>query len=335
MSLYILGLDLGGTKVSGAVLDERGKIIGRARAKTRAWRDDEDVFATIARVGHQAVRRAGLETHQLAALGIGSPGPLDPDAGNIIEAANLKFRNFALGPRLAEEFDCTVVVDNDVSAGVFGEFKAGAARGASEVIGLFIGTGIGGGIIINGKLYHGFSKNAGEFGHMIIQAGGPRCGCGRRGCLEAIASRTGMTRDLRRAIRRGEKTQLAGLLDKKNESISSGDWKRAFDAGDELATRLVLRTAKYVGIAIGSLVNVFGPQVVVLGGGVIEAFGSPLIERIDRAARKIAFEFAMKDVRIVQAELGDDAGMIGAAMLARQSLEGLWASYPGNSRVAP
>ncbi|HET9529254.1 MAG TPA: ROK family protein [Blastocatellia bacterium] len=320
MISYILGLDLGGTKVSAAVLDGEGNIISRARAKTRAWRDDEEVFATISRVGHRAVERAGIPVTRLSALGIGTPGPLDPVSGYIIEAANLRFRNFPLGPRLAEEFGCPVTVDNDVNAGLYGELKMGAARGANDVIGLFIGTGIGGGIIANGELYHGFSRNAGEFGHMIIQAEGPRCGCGRRGCIEAIASRTAMTRDLKKAIKRGEKSQLAKLLEKKNENITSRDLKQAFDDGDQLATKTVLRTAKYLGIAIGSLINVFGPQVVVLGGGVIEAFGQSLIERIDRAARKIAFEFAIKDVRIIKAELGDDAGVIGAAMLARRSL---------------
>jgi glucokinase len=272
-------------------------------------------------VGRQALERAGLESDHISALGIGAPGPLDPEAGRIIEAANLKFRNFPLGPRLAGEFNCPVTLDNDVNAGVYGEFIAGAARDAKHVIGLFIGTGIGGGIIINGELYHGFSGNAGEFGHMILKAEGPRCGCGRRGCLEALASRAGMTRELRKAIRRGEKTRLARLLDKKNENISSRDLKRAFDAGDELTRKVVLRAAKHIGIAIGSLVNVLGPEVVVLGGGVIEAFGGPLLDLIDRGARKVAFEIAVKDVRIVQAELGDDAGMIGAAMLARRSLK--------------
>jgi glucokinase len=322
MSLYILGLDLGGTKVSGAVIDGEGKIVSRARAKTKAWRDDEEVFATIARTGRQAIERAGLESGQISALGIGAPGPLDPGAGIIIEAANLKFRNFPLGPRLAGEFGCPVTLDNDVNAGVYGEFIAGAARDAEHVIGLFIGTGIGGGMIINGELYHGFSGNAGEFGHMIVKAEGPRCGCGRRGCLEAIASRAGMTRELRKAIRRGEKTQLAWALDKKNENVTSRDLKRAFDEGDALATKVVLRAAKHIGIAVGSLVNVLAPEVVVLGGGVIEAFGDPLLDLIDRAARKIAFEVAIEDVRIAQAELGDDAGMIGAAMLALRSLEG-------------
>src|SRR5262249_28965591 len=155
MSSHILGIDLGGTKVQSAVLDDAGKVVGRGRAKTEAWREDEEVFATIVEVGREALREAGLDQSALAALGIGSPGPLDPDRGYIVESSNLKFRNFPLGPRLSDAFGCRVSVDNDVSSGVYGEFRAGAARGCNDVLGMFIGTGIGGGIVINGELYRG------------------------------------------------------------------------------------------------------------------------------------------------------------------------------------
>jgi glucokinase len=203
---------------------------------------------------------------------------------------------------------------------MWGEFTMGAARGARDALGLFWGTGIGGGLIIDGKLYHGSSKNAGEIGHMIIQTDGPRCGCGRRGCLEAMASRSAMTRDIHKAIRRGKKTSIAKLIESNSENIPSNALRRAYQGGDELVVKIVDRAARYIGIAVGSLVNVLGPEVVVLGGGVIEAFGQALIDRIDKIARKTAFEFAIKDVRMIKAALGDDAGMIGAALLARQRL---------------
>ena len=256
--------------------------------------------------------------NQIAAVGIGSPGPLDPDTGYVIESANVNFHNFPLGPKLAEEFGCPVVVANDVDAGTYGEFRLGGARGASDVLGVFVGTGIGGGIVANGALYHGFSKNAGEIGHIVIKTGGPRCNCGNRGCLEALASRTAMARDIRKAIKRGRKTVLSRLPAKKLDSIPSSAIKEAFEAGDHLVIRIVERAADYIGIAIGSVVNLLGPEVVVLGGGVIEALGDPLLERIERVARKVAFEFAIRDVRFVRSELGDDAGIIGAAMLARE-----------------
>jgi glucokinase len=320
MGTSILGFDLGGTKVSAAVFDADGKIIGRGRDKTKAWRDSDEVFETVVRVGNEALAGAGVEASHLSAIGIGSPGPLDPDTGYIIHSANLGFENFPLGPKLSERFGCSVVVSNDVSAGVYGEFKAGAARGATDAFGIFVGTGIGGGIIVGGRLYNGFSKNAGEIGHMIIKAGGPRCGCGNRGCLEALASRKAMTRDIAKAIKRGSKTKLKKLLGKNMSAIPSSALKEAYDAGDKVTVEVVRRAAKYIGIGIGSLVNVLGPQVVILGGGVIEALGNDIIERIDASARAVAFEVAAKDMKIVQAELGDDAGVTGAALLAGEAL---------------
>ena len=304
-----------------AVIDGDGQVMSRARAKTKAWRDDEGVFQTIAQTGRLAVEQAGIEFARLRAVGIGAPGPLDPDTGYIIESSNMKFKNFPLGPRLAEVFKCPAVVDNDVNAGTYGEFRRGAARGASEVLGMFIGTGIGGGLIINGALYHGASKNAGEVGHIVVKAGGPRCGCGARGCLEAFASRTAMTRDIRRGIERGEKTVAQDLLKKKTDSLSGNDLRKAYDAGDELVIKTLHRAAEFIGIGIGSLVNVLAPEIVVLGGGVIEAMTDDFIERIDRSTRRVAVDFATKDLKIVRAELGDDAGVIGAAMLAREALD--------------
>jgi glucokinase len=320
MGLFVLGIDLGGTKINGAVFNQDYQIIGRAFAKTEAWRNDEEVFQRIVRVGNEALADAGIEPSQLTAIGIGSPGPLDYETGYIIETANLKFKNFPLGPRLSESFNCPVIIENDVNAGTYGELKAGAARGAKDVLGVFIGTGIGGGIIINGMLHHGFNKNAGEVGHIIIEVGGPRCGCGNRGCWEALASRTAMARDIRKAVKKGEKTVLTKMLGKRIREAPSHAIREAYEEGDELVKKVVRRAAKYIGIGIGSLVNVLNPEVVVLGGGVIEALGVYMMEIIERNARSIAFEFAIKDVRFAKAELGDDAGIIGAAMLAREAL---------------
>src|ERR1044072_1341901 len=322
MGQHILGIDLGGTKVMAAVIDGDGQVMSRARAKTKAWRDDEGVFQTIAQTGRLAVEQAGIEFARLRAVGIGAPGPLDPDTGYIIESSNMKFKNFPLGPRLGQVFKCPAVVDNDVNAGTYGEFKRGAARGASDVLGLFVGTGIGGGLIINGALYHGFSKNAGEVGHIIVEANGPRCGCANRGCLEALASRRAMTRDIRRAIKRGQKTVVKQLLKEDTDLLSGSDLRKAYNAGDKLVIKTLHRAARLIGIGVGSLVNVLAPEIVVLGGGVIEAMGDEFVSRIDRAARLVAVDFAAKGLKIVRAALGDDAGVIGAAMLAEEAIEG-------------
>jgi glucokinase len=322
MSSHILGIDLGGTKVLAAVIDAQGNIVARARAKTQAWRDDEEVFRTIARTGHRAIEKAGISAAKISAVGIGAPGPIDFERGYIIEAANLRFKDFPLGPRLSEEFQRPTIVENDVNAGLYGEFKAGAARGASEVLGVFIGTGIGGGLVLNGELYRGFSKGAGEVGHIIVQADGPRCGCGNRGCFEALASRTAISRDIRNAIKRRGRSALGKVLAKQNGLLSGKELKAAYDLEDQLVRKIVNRAAKSIGIGIGSLLNLLGAEMVVLGGGVIEAFGDDFVERIARSARDIAFDVNFRNAKITRAELGDDAGAIGAAMLARESLKG-------------
>jgi glucokinase len=321
MANHILGIDLGGTKVMAAVFDAEGNIVSRARAKTQAWRDDEMVFQTVAQTAEQAIESAGITHQHLRALGIGAPGPLDPDTGTIIESANMKLRNFPLGLRLTEAFGCPAIVDNDVNAGTYGEYCAGAGRGARHVLGVFVGTGIGGGIIADGALYHGFSKNAGEIGHLIIDVNGPRCGCGNRGCMEALASRTAMTRDLRKAIKRGDKTVLKDKLKQDTDLVSSGDLGKAYRAGDKPVVKVLNRAAQMIGIGVGSLVNLLSPEIVVLGGGVVEAMEDDFIERIDHVVRDVAFNFMTRGLKVVRATLGDDAGVTGAAMLARESLE--------------
>jgi len=320
MRSHILGIDLGGTKVMAAVMERDGQLIARARAKTRGWRNDEEVFRTIMQVGHRAIEHAGIAVDQLSAVGICAPGPIDFDTGYIIETANLNFRDFPLGPRTADEFGRPTIIENDVNAGVYGELKAGAAQGARNVLGVFIGTGIGGGLIVNGALYRGSSTGAGEVGHIIIEAGGPRCGCGNRGCLEALASRTAITRDIRKAIKRGKRSSVAKLLMKDTDLLSGKDLKAAYDSDDEVVKKAVNRAARLAGIGIGSLLNVLGPEIVVLGGGVVEAFGDDFVARIERSARNIAFDINSRNVKFTRAQLGDDAGVIGAATLAREAL---------------
>ena len=320
MGKYILGIDLGGTKVMAAVFDAEGNIVSRARAKTEAWRGEEMIFQTVAQTGGQAIERAGITQADLQSLGVGAPGPLDPDAGTIMESANMNLHNFPLGPRLAEAFGCPAILDNDVNAGTYGEYRAGAARGARDVLGVFVGTGIGGGIIAGGALYHGFSKNAGEIGHIIVDAGGPRCGCGNRGCMEALGSRTAMTRDLRKAVKRGEKTTLKDKLKQEAGLVSGGDLAKAYRAGDKPVVKVMNRAARMIGLGVGSLINVLSPEIVVLGGGVVEAMGDDFVARIDRTARDVAFDFMTRELQVVRAALGDDAGVTGAAMLAREAV---------------
>lgn len=320
MGKYTLGIDLGGTKINTAVFDETEKIIGSARTKTEVQLGQDLVFQRIVEISREAISAAGINPSELVAVGIGSPGPLDPDTGYVIDAANLRFKNFPLAPKLAEAFHCPVVLDNDVNVGTFAEYKAGAAQGASVVLGMFIGTGIGGGIVIGREIYHGFSKNAGEVGHMVIKAGGPRCGCGARGCLEALASRPSMVRDLRKYVKRGRHTVLTKHAGRDLEEVTSSALKDAYHSGDKLVRKVVDRAARYIGLGLGGLVNVLGPEVIVLGGGVIEALGDHMMDRIQKGIRRVAFAHAVEHLKVFKAKLGDDAGVIGAALLAKQKL---------------
>ncbi len=317
---YVLGIDLGGTKIETAVFDDGGNIIGRHRDKTEAWRGQNEVLERIIMVSGQAIANAKIEAKEIAAIGIGSPGPLDPDTGYIIETANLPFKNFPLGPKLSERYNnCPVVLNNDVDAGTYGEFKQGIAQGAQFVLGVFIGTGIGGGLIIDGKPYNGFNKNAAEIGHIVVRMGGPKCGCGNRGCMEALASRPSIARDIKRALKSGKKSLITKKMSK-DGTITSGDIKECYEAGDKVVKKIVHRASEYIGAGIGSLVNVLSPEYIVFGGGVVEALGEGFIRRLEKEIARNAFEFSMKNVKIVKAQLGDDAGITGAALLAREAL---------------
>ncbi|MGH9823186.1 MAG: ROK family protein [Blastocatellia bacterium] len=337
MAQNILGIDLGGTKVFAAVFDDTGAILGKGRNKTEAERGDTTVFETIVSTGMDAIASAGLGVSDIAAVGIGSPGPLDYETGYIIDTPHLSFKDFPLGPRLSEAFGCPAFIDNDVNVAVYAEQKLGAARDASVVVGLWIGTGIGGGIVIHGELHHGYSKNAGELGHMVVRAGGPRCNCGARGCVEALGSRTGMARQIKKALREGKKTVFQ-KHQKKLAHLSSGDLREAYEGGDKVVIKVVHRAARYIGIATGSLINIIGPDVIVFGGGVIEAMSDIMLPEIQKWAGRVAFEYSMRGVRFVKAELGDDAGIVGASIIARERLtaqEGRPAEHqPGAAKQA-
>ena len=249
-------------------------------------------------------------------------GPLDPATGIVIFAPNLGWRDVPLKAELEARLGFPTFVDNDVNVGTLGEHVFGAGRGVQNVVGIFVGTGIGGGIILQGELFHGASKTAGEIGHIIVKAGGPRCGCGTRGCLEAIASRTAMTKQFRKAIRKkGQKSVLSKLTGGDLEAIRSGVLAKAVGMNDKLTLKVLKKVTKYLGIGIGSIVNFLNPEMIVLGGGVVEALDGTFLDNIRAAAEKYALPNTLDGVKIVQAELGDNSGILGAAALARQRSE--------------
>lgn len=314
----VVGVDLGGTKIMAGVVAADNQILGRGKRNTPAKEGGPAILATMLECVDEALEQAGLSRGDVVAAGIGSPGPLDVDAGVILYSANLNVKDFPIGPELSAALGVPVRVNNDVRVGGYGEYVLGAGRGHSDVLSAFVGTGIGGCLILGGKIVQGATNNAGEIGHIVVKAGGPRCGCGANGCMEAYASKTAIANRLVKASKKrscplGEKIQRKGRL-------KSGDLAEAVRAKDEVAVREVERAAFYLGLGLGGLVNVFGPQVVVIGGGVTHALGRPFLDMIEASARAQILVDPKKVIKFAQASLGDDAGVLGASLFAREML---------------
>lgn len=319
MSTNVIGVDMGGTKILSAVIDAEGKILSTAKVPTKANKGPSIVIDRIAECIQRAVDKSGVDTASIQAVGIGAPGPLDPATGVVIFAPNLRWKDVRLKEELEARVDIPTFVDNDVNVGTLGEHVFGAGKGFQNVVGIFVGTGIGGGIILQGELFHGASKTAGEIGHIIVKSGGPRCGCGTRGCLEAMASRTAMAKQFQKAIlKKGKKSVVSELTGGDLGTIRSGALAKAIRLNDKLTLKIIKKATKYLGIGIGSIVNFLNPEVIILGGGVVEALDDTFLDDIRAAAEKYALPNTLNGVQIVPAKLGDNSGILGAAALARQ-----------------
>lgn len=319
MSTNVVGVDMGGTKILSAVIDAEGNILGTAKVPTKADEGTSVVIDRIADAIQKAIGKSGVNKASIEAVGIGAPGPLDPETGVVIFAPNLGWRDVPLKAELEARVGIPTFVDNDVNVGTLGEHAFGAGKGVQNIVGIFVGTGIGGGIILHGELFHGASKTAGEIGHIIVKADGPRCGCGVRGCLEALASRTAMTKQFQKAIeKKGKKSVISKLTNGDLSAIRSGVLAKAIRANDKLTLKVFREATKYLGVGIGSIVNFLNPEMIILGGGVVEALDDTFLDNIRAAAEKYALPNTLDGVQIVRAELGDNSGILGAAALARQ-----------------
>jgi glucokinase len=314
------GIDIGGTKMMCTVFAEN-KIIGSYKQNTNVSEGRDAMIKRLKKTVEKALDDAGVTRKELLGIGVGCPGPLDKKTGTIVDAANLGFDNLPVKGSLEEDFSVPVVVENDVSVGTFGEFKEGAAKGYQHVLGIFPGTGLGGGIIIDGKLYTGASGNAGEIGHMIMQLDGPLCGCGQYGCYEALASKTALSKDAVTVTFVGKAPETYEAAGTDFSNFKSKIFKKGFiKDGDETIDRIVRRGARFLGIGMGNLVNIFNPERIVLGGGLVEKLGKPYIELAEEAMRETAMPHLLKDVTVAEALLGDDAIVIGAAALIRDEV---------------
>jgi glucokinase len=313
-----IGVDLGGTKILVAIVSHKGKILSQAKSPTPGIEGPEAVIRRIVETVESAAQKVGVALEDMGGLGIGSPGVVDFRTGIVRFAPNLtRWEEVALGPLLEQQLQLPVVVGNDVDVATFGEFALGAGQGSKNMVGIFPGTGIGGALILNGKLHTGARGSANEIGHMTLVADGPLCGCGRRGCAEAVASRTALERDLRLAIQFGRETILTDLV-KEGDRIRSGTLAKAAKKNDLLVLETLNRTGHYLGLLAGSIVNFIDPEVIVFGGGLIEACEEWLMPTIRGTARHYFINrLDLDSVRIEVAQLGDYAGVLGSAMLAR------------------
>jgi glucokinase len=313
---YIVGVDLGGTNiVAGAMPADGSREIAFRSQPTHAVQGAESVASRIIQMIEDVITVTCAETGATRAsflgIGIGAPGPLDRERGVIIVAPNLGWKMFPLRDRVQQATGLRTTLDNDANCATMGEWWTGAATGARNVIGVTIGTGIGGGIIIDGKLFHGASDVAGEIGHMTIDSTGRRCGCGNYGCLEAYASGPAIAERAREALAGETDGVLMRMCETDFSRITAQMVYRAAKEGDMVAIDVVRETARFLGAGIGGLLNVLNPEVVVLAGGVVNA-GDALFAPLKAEVKRRAFAPAVDACRIVPGTLGSSAGVVGA-----------------------
>ena len=313
---YTGGVDLGGTKIQTVVVDERGEVAGQSRRPTPTTGSPAGVAAEIAGALQEAAAEAGLKTSSLEGIGIGSPGNVDDAAGTVSAAMNLPGWGGSFNMRKSLEKSCGAAVrlGNDVQVATDAEFALGSGRPYSSLLGVFWGTGVGGGIVLDGKPWIGRDV-AGEIGHVVVRIGGALCGCGRRGCMEAYAGRASMEARARRRANRGEKTLLFKIMEERGRTrLSSGVWARALDKGDPLARSLLERAVRALGAGVASCQNVLDVEAIIIGGGLGLRLGEPYVERIREAM--MPHLFADDHPPAVElAALGDLGGAIGASLL--------------------
>jgi len=308
---YIVGIDIGGTNVvAGTVAEDGSEMLGLVSEPTISEQGADAVLGRIVKLARASM--AAARGKEIAGVGIGSPGPLNTTTGVVLLTPNLGWTNFPLRDRLAQALGLPATLDNDANCAIFGEWWRGAARGAKHVVGLTIGTGIGGGIVLDGEIYRGASDIAGEIGHMTIDLNGRRCKCGNYGCLEAYASGPAIAARAVEGIEAGTDTSLPKYVNGDLRKITAQLVYEAAHDGDDYAYEVVKDTARFLGVGVANVINIFNPEVVVICGGVTLA-GERLFGPLRSEAKRRAFKPAVDVCRIVPGELTGTAGVYGAA----------------------
>ncbi len=320
MSFLVLALDIGGTNFRLALADERGRILKRRSGPTRPEEGPERLLKRVKR-GVEGLLSDPDMKRMVKGVGVGAAGPLDLESGMLLHPPNLPgWHHVPLKSMLEESLDFPVWLRNDVDLGALGEHRFGAGRGFQQLIYLALGTGIGGGVILGGQLLSGTRVSAMEAGHMVVSPGGPRCNCGREGCLEALASGTAIARRAAERLLRGEQSQLIEMVNGKAERITAELVARAANKGDWLAQQVLQEAGEWLGIGVVNLILLFDPEVVIIGGGVAGA-GDFLLEPVRQAVKRWVVPYFEREVPVVRSRLGGNSNLMGAVALALDEIQ--------------
>ncbi len=308
----VLAVDLGGTKIVTALVSFEGQILSREYIPTLA---EEGALAVIGRIVSSAgslLRNSGMDPSSVASVAVAAAGAIDPAKGIVTDSPNLPgWHNIPLKDEIEKALGVRTFIVNDATAAALGEHRFGAGRGMRNLIYLTVSTGIGGGIIIDNRLYSGASGSAGELGHMTIDISGPRCPCGNTGCLEMLASGRAVAREAQRVIAQGTKTVMREIAEGHAEFVTAQTVAAAANRGDAVAISIVSKAANYLGIGLVNLVNIFNPEMIIIGGGMAK-MGEMLLQPARKLVAERAFQYPASIVRIVSSQLGDNSGVLGA-----------------------
>ena len=309
--MAVLAIDIGGTKLAAGIVDSEGRILARGEVPTLAKEGLEPVLGRIVGLARDLLSRPEVSDVRVDRIGVGCAGPVDLKAGLVFNPPNLPgWVRVPLTERIQQALGLPVVLENDANAAALGEFRYGAGRGARSIVYLTVSTGIGGGIILDGKVWHGLKDAAGEIGHMTVCPDGPLCGCGNRGCLEAMSSGTSIARRAREMLAAGRQTELSQVA-----SPTSSDVVRLARKGDPVASEIWDQAVRYLGIGVAAVITILAPERVIIGGGVTRA-GDFLFEPLREHVRQRVKLVPVESVPILPATLGPDVGILGAAAVA-------------------
>ena len=317
---YNICLDVGGTKVLGVIFNEKKEIVYRLKKRSKGEGEGgQDVEKVIVSVVEEMLKESGIKKSQVKAIASCAPGVIDQNAGIVLFTPNLPWRNYNIKKSMESKLGIPFFCGNDVNLGVLGEYKYGAAKGYKNVVGFFVGTGMGGGLILNGKMFTGNKFKGAEYGHMILDPEGPLCNCGQRGCLEAFSSKQGITAYIRQQVGRGRESMMAEAV--QDGVFRSKYLKKALAAGDPVTVEAVDRACHYLAVATGNMINTISPDLVIYGGGVIEAVGDYFLEKVLSEVDRYCMPSIRSTVEIKNASLGDDSVVYGDLALIEELMK--------------